>query len=323
MSKTRLRQAVLRDSAWLFNATRLEIEQRPGAARRTCAARSSTSACPRCPASGAVARRRRARARDPPGDRRLRAAHPAGDAAGQGARRRRAPLDHHNVIGFEIRGELWAQPVPLELLVRTEIDLETGKVEIADLALSRGGRDGPASPPALQPRAAAPARDGRGVRAAVSQDRRAARHERPRGRRSRTSSGCSKASASWPRACSSSWRPSSRASPRRCSRSSTRTTSRRRRRCWSRSSRRTRTTRAWRRGSSRSPRGTTHARACSPADDVTACEFRTAHDVTLWPIEIVSASYFSFAPDLPLNTLAGCARASKAACASGSRRPRG
>ncbi|HEY3158607.1 MAG TPA: type VI secretion system baseplate subunit TssF, partial [Vicinamibacterales bacterium] len=39
------------------------------------------------------------------------------------------------------------------------------------------------------------------------------------------------------------------------------------------------------------------------ADEATACEFRTAHDVTLWPIEVVSASYFSFAPDLPLNTL--------------------
>ena len=39
------------------------------------------------------------------------------------------------------------------------------------------------------------------------------------------------------------------------------------------------------------------------ADDATSCEFRTAHDVTLWPVEIVSASYFSFAPDLPLNTL--------------------
>jgi type VI secretion system protein ImpG len=38
-------------------------------------------------------------------------------------------------------------------------------------------------------------------------------------------------------------------------------------------------------------------------DDETACEFRTAHDVTLWPIEVVSATYFSFAPDLPLNTL--------------------
>src|ERR1700674_85242 len=38
-------------------------------------------------------------------------------------------------------------------------------------------------------------------------------------------------------------------------------------------------------------------------DDATACEFRTAHDVTVWPVEVVSASYFSFAPDLPLNTL--------------------
>jgi len=40
-------------------------------------------------------------------------------------------------------------------------------------------------------------------------------------------------------------------------------------------------------------------------DDVTACEFRTAQDVSLWPIEIVSANYFSFAPDLPLNTFTG------------------
>jgi type VI secretion system protein ImpG len=50
------------------------------------------------------------------------------------------------------------------------------------------------------------------------------------------------------------------------------------------------------------PRGTSMYSVLA-ADDVTACEFRTAHDVTLLPIEIVSASYFSFAPDLPLNTL--------------------
>ena len=42
-------------------------------------------------------------------------------------------LDHHNVIGVEIHGELWAQPVPLEFLVRTDFDLETGKVRITDL----------------------------------------------------------------------------------------------------------------------------------------------------------------------------------------------
>jgi len=50
------------------------------------------------------------------------------------------------------------------------------------------------------------------------------------------------------------------------------------------------------------PRGSTMS-GLQAADDATACEFRTAHDVTLWPLEIVSAGYFSFAPDLPLNTL--------------------
>jgi type VI secretion system protein ImpF len=35
-------------------------------------------------------------------------------------------LDTHNVIEFEIRGFMWAQPVPLELLLRTQVDLEAG-----------------------------------------------------------------------------------------------------------------------------------------------------------------------------------------------------
>jgi type VI secretion system protein ImpG len=50
------------------------------------------------------------------------------------------------------------------------------------------------------------------------------------------------------------------------------------------------------------PRGTTLSGLQGP-DDATACDFRTAHDVRLWPLEVVSANYFSFAPDLPLNTL--------------------
>jgi type VI secretion system protein ImpG len=37
--------------------------------------------------------------------------------------------------------------------------------------------------------------------------------------------------------------------------------------------------------------------------DVTACEFRTSEDVILRPIEVISASYFSYAPDLPLSAL--------------------
>ena len=50
------------------------------------------------------------------------------------------------------------------------------------------------------------------------------------------------------------------------------------------------------------PRGTA-MKALTGGDGETACEFRTSQDVTLWPIEIVSASYFSFAPDLPLNAV--------------------
>jgi type VI secretion system protein ImpF len=42
-------------------------------------------------------------------------------------------LDHHNVVSVQIRGDLWAQPVPLELLLRTDVDLETGEVAIQDL----------------------------------------------------------------------------------------------------------------------------------------------------------------------------------------------
>ena len=43
----------------------------------------------------------------------------------------------HNLIGIEIRGQLWAQPLATELLLHTEIDLETGKVKIDDVAPAR------------------------------------------------------------------------------------------------------------------------------------------------------------------------------------------
>ena len=43
-------------------------------------------------------------------------------------------LDTHNVIEFEIRGHLWAQPVPLEILLRTQLDLEAGQVDVRDAA---------------------------------------------------------------------------------------------------------------------------------------------------------------------------------------------
>jgi type VI secretion system protein ImpG len=50
------------------------------------------------------------------------------------------------------------------------------------------------------------------------------------------------------------------------------------------------------------PRGTA-LRGQMPRREQTACQFRTAHDVTLWPIEVTDARYVPFAPDLPLNAL--------------------
>jgi type VI secretion system protein ImpF len=41
-------------------------------------------------------------------------------------------LDSHNVIRTRIHGELWAQPVPLQFLVQTDVDLETGEVSIRE-----------------------------------------------------------------------------------------------------------------------------------------------------------------------------------------------
>ena len=40
----------------------------------------------------------------------------------------------HNAICFLIEGELWAQPLPLRLFLRTEVDLENGEVKVSELS---------------------------------------------------------------------------------------------------------------------------------------------------------------------------------------------
>jgi len=40
--------------------------------------------------------------------------------------------DAHNVLGFRIEGQLWSQPVPLEIYMRTEIDLESGLTQVRE-----------------------------------------------------------------------------------------------------------------------------------------------------------------------------------------------
>jgi type VI secretion system protein ImpF len=137
MSKARLRQAVLRDLGWLFNAT--SIERGDDFARAPFARRSVVNfGLPVL--SGRLASSLSA----PDLERQIREAivqfEPRILPSSLDVRAMLHPdqLDHHNVLGVEIRGHLWAQPLPVELFVRTEIDLETGKVQIQDLLSSRG-----------------------------------------------------------------------------------------------------------------------------------------------------------------------------------------
>ncbi|MCQ8895762.1 type VI secretion system baseplate subunit TssE [Limnobacter humi] len=44
-----------------------------------------------------------------------------------------ASLNHHNVIHLQITAALHAHPVPVELVLRSEIDLETGRVALVPL----------------------------------------------------------------------------------------------------------------------------------------------------------------------------------------------
>ena len=135
MSKRRMRDAVLRDLAWLFNTTRFDQDMDPVTlphARRSVinyglpALAGETASTIEVPDLERAIRQAILdfEPRILPASLRVRALETAG-------------LDHHNVIGVEISGQLWAQPLPLEMLLRTEIDLETGQVEVADLAPSR------------------------------------------------------------------------------------------------------------------------------------------------------------------------------------------
>jgi len=46
---------------------------------------------------------------------------------------------NHNAMSFDIEAELWAQPLPLRLFLRTSVDLENGSVDVIDLGTKGAG----------------------------------------------------------------------------------------------------------------------------------------------------------------------------------------
>ncbi len=131
LSMRSLRQGVLRDLAWLLNTTNLGSMQDLSAYPET--ARSVLNyGLPDLTgktASGLEIAELERRLRDAICDfepRILRNTVAVRATSGGG--------DSNNTLVFEVSGELWAQPVPERLFLRTELDLEVGEVRVADFA---------------------------------------------------------------------------------------------------------------------------------------------------------------------------------------------
>jgi type VI secretion system protein ImpF len=130
MSLRQLRQSVLRDMAWLMNATHLEAGEDLSAwpaIRRSTLNYGIPALAGNC-ASAVDARSLQRNIREAilefeprllPDTVNVQAV--IADGAGQ------------NVLSFQIQAQLWAQPAPIELLLRTDIDLESGKATVEDM----------------------------------------------------------------------------------------------------------------------------------------------------------------------------------------------
>ncbi|WKB53787.1 type VI secretion system baseplate subunit TssE [Eleftheria terrae] len=133
LSKARLREAVLRDLAWLFNSTRMsgdvDWQNLPHANRSVInfglPALSGETASTLDIVNLEADVKRAIMDFEP----RIMASTLKVEALVS-----ELQMDHHNVVSLRISGHLWAQPIPFELLLRTEVDLETGQVEIQELA---------------------------------------------------------------------------------------------------------------------------------------------------------------------------------------------
>lgn len=132
ITRKRLHEAVLRDLAWLFNTTRLGGDAEFGSfayARRSVinfglpALAGETAS-----ALDMVGLEQTIRQAILDYEPRITPASLVVQALSAGEL-----LEQHNIVSISIRGQLWAHPVPIELLLRTDVDLETGAVQIRDL----------------------------------------------------------------------------------------------------------------------------------------------------------------------------------------------
>src|SRR5262245_59162369 len=139
LSRQVLRAAVLRDLTWLFNTTRPEPE--PASMRRSelkmwsdhpharnsvlnfglpAFAGTTKSTLNRVAMAAAIKQA-------------VAAFEPRIDAKSLVVDIRVGSKAQHNALQLSIRGNMWSQPMPLEMMVTADVDLETGHAQMRDL----------------------------------------------------------------------------------------------------------------------------------------------------------------------------------------------
>jgi type VI secretion system protein ImpF len=139
LSRQQLRAAILRDLSWLFNATRPEPE--PASTRSDELALWSRyqHSCRSVLNFGmpAFAGATKSSLDKSAMERAIRQAittfEPRIDAKSLSVTIQIEAKKHHNTLQLTIRGSMWAQPVPLELLLAADLDLETGNAYLRDM----------------------------------------------------------------------------------------------------------------------------------------------------------------------------------------------
>lgn len=138
LTRAQLRAVVLRDLSWLFNATRLEPDANSvredelapwrdaGQARRSVLNHGLPAF------SGITLSGLDSRAIERAVIRAIEVFEPRIDPSSLGVDVR-VGSHRHNTLQLVIRGRLWSHPVPLELLLAADLDLETGAARLREL----------------------------------------------------------------------------------------------------------------------------------------------------------------------------------------------
>ena len=138
MTRSRLRRAVLRDLAWLFNTTNAEAELSFEGHRH---AKTSTVNFGVAPMAGTKLSDIEFADIDETIREAILAFEPRllADTVTVRSVATQDLLSLHNVLAFEVRAKLWSMPYPLELLLRSNLDLETGQVVLQEQSTPAAG----------------------------------------------------------------------------------------------------------------------------------------------------------------------------------------